>query len=211
VARLKTAAPEAEIIIVDDNSPDGTADFARHLGLKVLVRPTREGLSSAVLEGFKLAKGDILGVMDADLSHPPEILPEMLNLIKCGKAELVVGSRLVTGGGQRGWAWHNKFFSWLARVAARPLTSVKDVTSGFFLLKRSVIDSVSLNPIGFKILLEIITKGKYRSAQEVPIIFADRSGSQSKMGALEICEYFIQLGLLYKDSFWGKLKKRRPT
>jgi dolichol-phosphate mannosyltransferase len=207
-ARIKTVVGDAEIIIVDDNSPDGTADFARHLGLKVLVRPTRQGLASAVIEGFKIAKGDTLCVMDADLSHPPEVLPEMMSLIKSGKSDFVIGSRLVPGGGARDWVWFRRLFSEIARFPARPLTKIKDITSGFFMLKRSVIEGVDLNPIGFKICLEIITKGKYKSAAEVPIVFADRHGGKSKMGAVEIFEYFLQLGLLYSDAFFGKLKKR---
>ena len=208
VSRIKTAAKDAEIIIVDDNSPDGTADFARHLGLKVLVRPTRQGLASAVIEGFKIAKGDLICVMDADLSHPPEVLPEMIELIKSGRSDFVIGSRLVKGGGSRDWTWYRRLFSEAARLPARPLTTIKDITSGFFMLKRSVIEGVKLNPIGFKICLEIITKGKYKNPTEVPIIFADRQGGRSKMGVVEIAEYFIQLGMLYSDSLFGRLKKR---
>jgi len=207
-ARLNTVAKDAEVIIIDDNSPDGTADFARRMGIKVLVRPTRQGLASAVIDGFKLAKGDIVCVMDADLSHPPEVIPEMIELIKSGKADLVVGSRLVRGGGSRDWTWLKRFMSDLARLPARLLTDVKDVTSGFFMLKRSVIESVELNPIGYKILLEIIAKGKYKKTAEVPIIFADRLGSKSKMGMVEMGEYLFQVGMLYADSFLGKIKKR---
>ncbi|MFA4967687.1 MAG: polyprenol monophosphomannose synthase [Candidatus Margulisiibacteriota bacterium] len=207
-ARLNTVAKDAEVLIIDDNSPDGTAEFARHLGIKVLVRPTRQGLASAVIEGFKLAKGDVFCVMDADLSHPPEIIPGMLELIKSGKADLVVGSRLVKGGGSRDWTWGKRFLSDLARFPARLLTNVKDVTSGYFMIKRSVIEGIHLNPIGYKILLEIIVKGKYRASAEVPIIFADRLGSKSKMGLVEMGEYLFQVGMLYADSLLGKIKKR---
>lgn len=206
--RLKNAAPEAEIIIIDDNSPDGTGEFARHLGLKVLIRPGREGLASAVLEGFKLAHGDILCVMDADLSHPPEILPEMLRLIRSGSAELVVGSRLVSGGGQADWSFTRRMLSNIARWPARLLTDIKDVTSGFFMVKRAVIEGSKINPIGYKILLEILAKGKYKKALEIPIIFADRSGSKSKMGLRATGEYLLQLTMLYGDKMLGKLKER---
>ena len=206
--RLKNAAPEAEIIIIDDNSPDGTGEFARHLGLKVLIRPGREGLASAVLEGFKLAHGDILCVMDADLSHPPEILPEMLRLIKSGSAEVVVGSRLVRGGGTPRWAWWQRLISDVARWPARLITDLKDVTSGFFMVKRSVIEGIKINPIGYKILLEILAKGKFQKAVEVPIIFADRTGSRSKMGFKTTGEYLLQLTMLYGDKLLGKLKER---
>ncbi|HTY12809.1 MAG TPA: polyprenol monophosphomannose synthase [Candidatus Omnitrophota bacterium] len=206
--RIKSQVKDAEVIVVDDNSPDGTADFARHLGVKVLVRPTRQGLASAVLDGFKIARGDILCVMDADLSHPPEIIPEMLDLIKSGQADLVVGSRLVKGGGSLDWTWYRKLASLIARLPARPLTTVRDNTSGYFMLKRSVIDGVALNPIGFKICLEVLAKGKYKKAVEVPIIFADRGAGSSKLGMIEATEYLFQLGLLYKDAVLGKLRKR---
>jgi dolichol-phosphate mannosyltransferase len=209
VDRLKNISPEAEIIIIDDNSPDGTGEFARHLGLKVLIRPGREGLASAVLEGFKLARGDILCVMDADLSHPPEILPEMLRLIKSGSADLVVGSRLVRGGGTPRWAWYQRLISDLARWPARLLTDIKDVTSGFFMVKRAAIEGIKINPIGYKILLEILAKGKFQKAVEVPIIFADRTGSKSKMGLRATGEYLLQLTMLYGDKLLGKLKERR--
>lgn len=207
-ARIKAQVSDAEMIVVDDNSPDGTADFARHLGLKVLVRPTRQGLASAVIDGFKISRGDVICVMDADLSHPPEVIPEMLRIIRSGAADLVIGSRLVPGGGSRDWSWYRKAFSELARMPAKPLTDIKDFTSGFFMLKKSVIDGVELNPIGFKICLEIIAKGKYQKVIEVPYIFADRRGGKSKMGPFEITEYFVQLGLLYKDALLGRLRKR---
>ncbi|KAF0135059.1 MAG: dolichol monophosphate mannose synthase [Candidatus Saganbacteria bacterium] len=209
VSRLKAISQDLELIVIDDNSPDGTAEFARHLGLKVIVRPTREGLSSAVIDGFKIAKGTIICVLDADLSHPPEVIPEMLEKIKSGQADFVIGSRFVPGGGSRNWSFMKKLFSELARLAAKPLTDIKDFTSGFFMLKRSVVEGVTLNPIGFKICLEIITKGKYKNAVEVPIVFADCSITKSKMGIAEIFEYFIQVGLLYVDKITGKTKRRK--
>ena len=205
-ARIQAALPGAEIIVVDDNSPDGTADFARHLGLKVLVRPVREGLASAVLEGFKIAKGDILCVMDADLSHSPEVLPEMLKQMK--DADVVVGSRLIKGGGSLHWSWFKRIISNAARWPAYPLTRVKDPTSGFFMLKRTVLEGAKINPIGFKILLEILAKGKYRKAVEVPIIFAKRHEKGSKLGFYQITEYLVQLGLLYKDAVFKPKNKK---
>lgn len=209
IDRIRACTENCEIIIVDDNSPDGTADFARKLGATTLVRPEKLGLASAVIDGFKVAKGDILCVMDADLSHPPEIIPQMLEAIKSQNADFVVGSRLAKGGGQRDWSLLGKFLSDIARLPAMLLTDVKDVTSGFFMLKRSVIQGIELNPIGFKICLEIITKGKYAKAVEVPIIFANRGNTKSKLGIKEILEYYGQVGLLYKDRLIGKLKNRR--
>jgi dolichol-phosphate mannosyltransferase len=146
--------------------------------------------------------------MDADLSHPPEILPEMLRLIKSGSADLVVGSRLVRGGGTPRWAWYQRLISDLARWPARLLTDIKDVTSGFFMVKRAAIEGIKINPIGYKILLEILAKGKFQKAVEVPIIFADRTGSKSKMGLKTTGEYLLQLTMLYGDKLLGKLKER---
>ena len=204
--RLLFAYHDMEIIIVDDNSPDGTAQLAQKIGgLKVLVRPQKGGLSSAVLEGFKLARGDVLCVMDADLSHPPEAIPQMHAIIRSGKADLVIGSRLIEGGGSVSWPWYRRLASFAARIAARPLTSVKDLTSGFFMLKREVIESVKLNPIGFKICLEILTKGNYKNAVEFPITFTDRGRGRSKMGARETFEYFMQVFGLY----FAKVRSKR--
>jgi len=202
--RIKAAVPNCEIIVVDDNSPDGTAGFAQNLGIITLVRPTKTGLASAVIDGFKLAKGDLLCVMDADLSHPPEILPQMLNLIQKKEADFVIGSRLVKGGGQRGESLPQKFISGIARWPAKFITNIKDVTSGFFMFKREIIQGIELNPIGYKICLELLAKGRYQNAKEIPIIFANRSGTNSKMGLKAYFEYLGQLGLLYKDLFFNK-------
>lgn len=207
VQKIRQVAPNCEIIVVDDNSPDKTAEFAKSLGLTTLIRPEKLGLASAVIDGFKLAKGEELCVMDADLSHPPEVIPNMLSIIKSGEADIVIGSRLVKGGGQIGWSPLQKFISSIARFPARAFTKTKDVTSGFFIIKRSVIQGIELNPIGYKICLEILTKGNYKKAVEFPIIFANRGESKSKMTSKQLLEYISQLIFLYKDLFSGKLKK----
>ncbi|MBI5700316.1 polyprenol monophosphomannose synthase [Candidatus Saganbacteria bacterium] len=206
--RIKTSSPSCEIIVVDDNSPDKTAEFANNLGLTTIVRPHKMGLASAILDGFKLAKGDVICVMDADLSHPPEVIPQMYNIIKNGDADIVIGSRLCRGGGQRDWTIIKRFISDIARFPARLLTNVKDSTSGFFMLKKSVVQGIPLNSLGYKLLLEILVKGNYNNLKEIPIIFANRSDTKSKLGLREITEYYTQIGLLYKDLIWGKLKKR---
>ncbi|MCX5726031.1 MAG: polyprenol monophosphomannose synthase [Candidatus Saganbacteria bacterium] len=209
---LDGASLKGELIVVDDNSPDGTAALASSLkgkfNIEVLRRKGKMGLASAVLEGFKAAKGDILCVMDADLSHPPEVIPEMFGLIESGKGEIAIGSRLVKGGGSTYWPASRKIVSLVARVIAMPLTDVRDSTSGYFMLKRSVVDRAKLNPIGFKILLEILARGDYNKVLEVPITFVDREGGRSKMGAVEILEYLGQLGILYFDLLRGKFRKK---
>ncbi|MGB2581504.1 MAG: glycosyltransferase family 2 protein [Thermoplasmata archaeon] len=198
----KEAGMDAEIVIVDDNSPDGTGAYAEELGkdhnIKVVHRAGKLGLSTAVMEGFEAASGDTLVVMDADLSHPPEKIPEMIGKIESDEAQMVVGSRYVKGGAVENWPIHRRTISKGATLLARGLTKVKDPMSGFFALKRSVIDGVELNPIGYKIGLEILVKGKYDSVAEVPIIFADRKAGKSKLGASVYLKYIDHCIRLYE-------------
>ena len=195
---------DAEIVIVDDNSPDGTGAYAEELGkehdVKVVHREGKLGLSTAVIEGFDKATGDILVVMDADLSHPPEAIPEMVDRILSGKAQMVVGSRYVKGGSVENWPFYRKLVSKGATLLARGLTEVKDPMSGFFALERKVIDGVELNPIGYKIGLEILVKGRYERVEEVPITFADRKAGKSKLGASVYLKYIDHCIGLYEHN-----------
>jgi len=166
-----------ELVIVDDGSPDGTADIAAALAPRiptnVVRRAGKGGLASAVIAGFAAARGDILVVMDADLSHPPELVPALLSAIEDG-ADLAVGSRYVAGGGVEDWPMRRRIVSRVACLMGSVLVPVRDATSGLFALRRSVIDGVTLNPIGFKIGFEVIARGRYRSVVEVPYTFRDR-------------------------------------
>jgi len=197
-----SAGLSAELVIVDDNSPDGTGaraeEIAKSENLKVVHRSGKLGLSSAVLEGFKAASGSILVVMDADLSHPPEKIPEMVSKIESGEADVVVGSRYVRGGSVENWPFTRRIISKGATLLARWLTKVKDPMSGFFALKRSVIDGVPLDPVGYKIGLEILVKGKYAKVAEVPIHFADRKAGKSKLGGGEYLRYIDHVTMLYE-------------
>ncbi|MHA2344732.1 MAG: polyprenol monophosphomannose synthase [Candidatus Hodarchaeales archaeon] len=192
---------DAEIIIVDDNSPDGTGDIAEGLKkdypyLEVIHRKER-GLASAVVEGFKSSRGDIIGVMDSDLSHPPETIPLLIKPLKDGSAELVLGSRYVRGGEIVGWNLLRKITSRGAVLLARPLTNVKDCVTGFFFFKRSVIEGVDLNPRGYKIGLEVIVKGRYKKALEIPFTFTNRVVGKSKLNLKEYVNYLDHLSRLY--------------
>ncbi|HNT35867.1 MAG TPA: polyprenol monophosphomannose synthase [bacterium] len=207
-----------EIIFVDDNSPDGTGKILDSLAdeyhLTVIHRKGKLGLASAVLEGFRVASGSILGFMDADLSHPPETIPEMLRSILERQADIVIGSRLVDGGGVIGqWPQHRYLNSYIAEVIARPLTCVRDSMSGFVLLKRSVIENVPLIPRGYKMGLEILVKGNYSKAQEVPILFDNRKRGSSKLDCRTRWEYLVQIIdlYLYKARRVLKLSKRTKT
>ncbi len=199
-----------EIIIVDDNSPDQTAHIAQKLAkkfpLKVIVRTKDKGLAKSVLDGFKQAQGDTFVVMDADLSHPPEVLPRLYNELKKTNADIVVASRLVPGGGVEGWPKTRRLTSYVAAMLAKPLTSVKDPMSGFFLLKKEVIQDVPLSPLGYKILLEILVKGKYATAKEIPYTFKDRTAGVSKLNARVNFEYLLHIARLYLYKLRKKLK-----
>lgn len=202
-AALQGAGLEGELVVVDDGSPDGTGaiaeELARHYPMQVLHRPAKSGLASAVLEGMARAQGDILVVMDADLSHPPEVVPRLVAPILAGKADLAVASRYVRGGGVAQWPWTRRLVSWGANLLARPLVPMRDATSGFFAVRREVLEGVSLNPIGFKIGLEVMARGRYRRFVEVPYIFEDRRYGKSKFGLREVFHYLWQLLVLLRS------------
>jgi len=187
-----------EVIVVDDGSPDGTGEILEKLKedypfLKVIHRRGKLGLSSAVLEGFSIAKGNILGVMDADLSHPPEKIPEMFKIINNNEADFVIGSRYVNGGKIDGWGIKRKIMSKGATLLARVFTSVKDPMTGFFMIKKECIKNKQLNPKGFKILLELIIKLDYNKIKEIPITFINRTKGKSKANFKEIFSYLKNL------------------
>lgn len=197
-----------ELIVVDDGSPDGTADIAAGLAPRIPVRVVRRagkaGLASAVVAGFEAARGDILLVMDADLSHPPEVVPALADAIG-GGAELAVGSRYVPGGGVMDWPFRRRAVSRVACLMGHALVPVRDATSGFFAARRSVIEGVKLNPIGFKIGFEVIARGRYTKVVEVPYTFRDRELGASKFGRREIAQYVVQLGQVARDKLLRRI------
>lgn len=205
-AVLKQEPFEFEIILVDDNSPDETWRLAQEIAkensrLHVIRREGARGLATVVVDGWKAAKGKILGVMDADLQHPPEILPDLLGPILKRRADIVIGSRHTSGGGVGEWNLPRRFVSWGAATIAflllpQILRVVKDPMSGFFLMKRSVIDSALLKPTGYKILLEILAKGNYSRIVEVPYVFEERKNGRSKLGPKQYLEFLMHVGML---------------
>jgi dolichol-phosphate mannosyltransferase len=200
--RLRAAAPDADVLVVDDSSPDGTAAIAeaagRELGrVDVLVRPTKSGLGSAYRAGFAegLARGyDVLVEMDSDLSHDPAQLPALLRAAEAG-ADLVVGSRYVPGGSVPNWPFHRR---WLSRCGNRYADmllglSVSDVTSGFRAyragaLRRIDLDSVSADGYAFQIEMAYLVDANGGEIVEVPIEFVDRQRGASKMSFHIIAE-----------------------
>lgn len=194
---LKKTKINNQIIVVDDNSPDGTGQILEELktkyeNLKVIHRKGKMGLSSAVIEGFKIADGDILGVIDADLSHPIEKINEMYQKILEG-ADLVIGSRYVARGKIEGWGIYRKLLSKGATFLARVFVNIKDPMSGFFLIKRELTLNEEINSKGFKILLELLIKINCKNVIEVPITFTNRIEGKSKAGTKEIIYYLKNL------------------
>ena len=193
---------DVEIVIVDDNSPDGTGaraeELAKDYPVRVVHRTGKLGLSSAVLEGVKTARDSVIVVMDADLSHPPEKIPEMVAKITSGEAQIVIGSRYIPGGGVENWPVRRRFVSKIATLLARGLTKVKDPMSGFLAFQRSVVDGAPLNPVGYKVGLEILVKGNYSKVAEVPIHFANRKAGKSKLGGTEVMKYVDHVIMLYE-------------
>lgn len=202
-----------ELVVVDDGSPDGTADIAERLApglpVRVVRRPGKLGLASAVIDGFRAASGDLLVVMDADLSHPPETVPALVDAV-AGGADLAVGSRYVLGGGTVDWPLRRRIVSRVACLMGNLLVPVRDATSGFFALRRQVVDGVRLNPIGFKIGFEVIARGRYGRVVEVPYTFRDREHGRSKFGSREIVSYAVQLLQVARDRVLGRLNAGPP-
>ncbi|MGH7661719.1 MAG: polyprenol monophosphomannose synthase [Vulcanimicrobiaceae bacterium] len=208
-AVFKANRLDGEIVVVDDNSPDGTGAIVDRLAerypVRCLHRAGKLGLSSAVIEGWKFARpeSEALGAMDADFSHDPKVITQMVRALE-NSNDLAIGSRYVPGGGISNWPLRRKVTSLVAIALAKPLTRVRDITSGFFLVKRAALDGVELDPIGFKIGLEVIAKAHYGKAIEVPYVFTDRIAGSSKLNQGEIMNYLRQLGRIYRVKLIGK-------
>ena len=199
---------EWELIIVDDDSRDGTedvvADLARSMPVRVRTRrQLPRDLSRSVLLGFTLARFDRLVVIDADLSHPPEYIPDLLAALD-GGCDIAVGSRYVPGGRlDRGWSLWNLLNSRIATLLSRPLTDCHDPMAGFFAVRREALpDPESLDPIGYKIGLELMVRGRLRVA-EVPIVFANRDQGSSKTNWRQRANTLRHLGRLYAYRYGG--------
>jgi dolichol-phosphate mannosyltransferase len=188
---------DGELVIVDDNSPDGTGaladELARQYRITVLHRAGKLGLGTAVIEGFAAATAPIVGVIDGDLSHPPAMLPRMLAVMRKYDADVVIGSRYIPGGGTRNWGLGRLLMSRAACVLARGVTPVRDATSGFFLIRKALAREVTISAGGFKICLELLVRGRPRTVIEVPYVFEGRTAGESKMNLREALGYIDQL------------------
>jgi dolichol-phosphate mannosyltransferase len=200
---LERALPAAyEIIVVDDDSPDRTWELAHSLTgeyaqLRVMRRQQERGLSTAVIRGWQASRGELLGVIDADLQHPPEITVDLYNEMAHG-ADLAVASRHVEGGGVSDWSILRRILSRAAQVIGLVILPgvvgrVSDPMSGFFMLRRSAIQGIKLNPLGYKILIEVLGRGKFRWIGEVPYVFQERVQGESKVTRKVYIDYLRHL------------------
>ncbi|MGC9194633.1 MAG: glycosyltransferase [Syntrophobacteraceae bacterium] len=205
-------AMDLELLIMDDDSRDGTEELIQGLCLdwvRLFTRRSDRGLSRAVCEGLKHARGNVIVVMDADLSHPPESIPELVQALGAGH-DFAIGSRYVAGGStSEDWGTFRRLNSKIATLLAMPFTKAKDPMSGFFALKRCSYESVAdcLDPIGYKIGLELIVKCDCERIKEVPIHFCDRIAGQSKLTLAEQTKYIkhIRRLFIHKYGAWSNL------
>jgi dolichol-phosphate mannosyltransferase len=193
---------DVEVLVVDDGSSDGTRERVRVWESKdkrvhLLAREGERGLAGAVLAGARFASGDVVVVMDADLSHPPEAVPALARPVLEGRCDMVIGSRYVPGGATPGWPRSRRLLSWGAAVLARLLVDVRDPCSGFFAVPTKTLLEAGTAPGGFKIGLEILARsGPGQRVEEIPITFRTRVHGSSKLGASVALSYLAQLARL---------------
>lgn len=203
VEQLSKLNLDLEIIVVDDASPDGTAEVAQSLArrhpIKLVGRSRKLGLASAILDGLRQARGEILIVMDADLSHDPATVPKLAQAIE-GGADLAIGSRYVPGGGTIGWPLRRQWMSLVATRVGRLLFGLRehDPMSGFFAIRRSVFNRIadSLRPQGYKLLMEMLVRGRPLRTAEIGYIFQDRRYGKSKISWTIARQYASMLAAL---------------
>jgi dolichol-phosphate mannosyltransferase len=208
----------AETIIIDDNSPDGTGkiveDYISNFKkiaentIAIIHRTAKNGL--AILNGIQNAKGETIIVMDSDFSHPPQVLPKIIETFKQYQCDLVVASRYITGGKIHGWTTKRKLMSKVATIIAKQGLGVKtkDPMSGFFAFKKNIIKGLNFDALGYKILLEILVKTKGINIKEIPYTFENRQLGSSKLDSSTIIDYFKSVWKLYKN---GKTKTINET
>lgn len=209
---LKQIGIGYEIIIVDDDSPDRTWEHGLAMaqtlpGLRVMRRIQQRGLATAVVRGWQAARGEILGVIDADLQHPPALLPELWRAITAG-ADLAVASRWAPGGGVSDWNSRRRLISRTAQAIGRVVLpdvfgKVSDPLSGFFLVRREKLAEVSMDPRGYKILIEVLARGRIQRISEVSYVFRERVGARSKVTWRVYRDYLVHLAILRWSAIHG--------
>ncbi len=199
-----------QTIVVDDNSPDGTGklveDYLKNIKkmadytIEIIHRKAKDGLSSAILKGIQHAKGDTIVVMDCDFSHPPQIIPKLIESIKKYQYDIVVASRYIKGGKIQGWSLKRKTMSKFATLIAKKGLGINthDPMSGFFAFKRNIIKGLNIDAIGYKFLLEILVKTKDVNIKEIPYTFQNRELGSSKLSIRTIFDYYRSVWKLYR-------------
>ncbi|MCH9042498.1 MAG: glycosyltransferase family 2 protein [Thaumarchaeota archaeon] len=199
-----------QAIVVDDNSPDGTGklveDYLKNIKkmadytIEIIHRKAKEGLGSAILKGIQHAKGDTIVVMDCDFSHPPQIIPKLIESIKKYQYDIVVASRYIKGGKIQGWSLKRKIMSKFATLIAKKGLGIDthDPMSGFFAFKRNIIKGLNIDAIGYKFLLEILVKTKDVNIKEIPYTFQNREFGSSKLSIRTIFDYYRSVWKLYR-------------
>jgi len=207
VAALSEAQLQWEILVVDDDSTDGTADRVRQYAqaeprVRLLVRRGQRGLAGAITFGWSQTNANLLGVMDADLQHPPELLPALIGQVHDG-SDIAIASRYIQPHSMDAWNPLRRLISRVgvlaSRAVQRPTLKVKDPLSGFFVLKRDCIEGLHFQESGFKLLLEILAKGNIKSVSEIPFTFSVRQHGKSKAGAMTAVYYASLLYKLFRD------------
>ena len=206
-----------ELIIVDDNSPDLTwqvgLDLMPHYPqLRIMRRQGEKGLSTAVIRGWQAASGEVLGVIDGDLQHPPETLLTMLDTI-AKDADLVVASRHVEGGGVSDWGFIRRFLSRGAQmlgllILPNVIGRVSDPMSGYFMVRRSAITNCTMNPLGYKILIEVLGRGNIDRVAEVGYVFQERQEGESKVTWRQYVDYILHLLRLRSRGRISKIREK---
>lgn len=217
-AALEPMGVSYEILVVDDDSRDGTEQaVARIAGqdprVRLIVRRGERGLAGAILDGWRRTDAPIVGVMDADLQHPPELLPDLLAAIVAGH-DLAIGSRYAGSGCLAGWSWMRRAVSKAAVWATLPLQGQRpaacDPMSGFFMVRRDCVENLAFQRSGFKLLLEILVRGRVRTVHEIPFCFGSRRAGSSKASLKVAWDYGRLLARLYlrRDGPWRRLSRR---
>ncbi len=201
-----------ELIIVDDDSPDLTWEIAQSLiteypQLQVMRRQVERGLSTAIIRGWQAAKGEILGVIDGDLQHPPEVLLKLLSAIVDRDTDLAVASRYVDDGGVSEWSAIRRLLSRGAQmlglvILPRTISRVLDPMSGYFMVRRSAIAGKIMNPVGYKILIEVLYRGNIKQIKEIGYVFQERKEGESKVTWNQYKEYIHHLLRLRFSTGW---------